>query len=259
MNILIDSLIKLWVLLPISVVMVLVGILRTYITLLFQPSPSLQDRELVRQQQHLARLGNYLNNRSVFNSKRDYDTKLSYLVNEYSEDKYLKVKFPKDPSQENPANPLEALTSPASNDMLMQSVKASIANYVPQSVIMWWVNYFFKGYIIMKLPFDVTANFKSMLQTSINTPDLDASYVSSVSWYFVNLLGLKSVYALIFNDNSLANKLMAQQQQQPIQPQIAGAGPSPKQLFQSQLENLKIAPFESCLTDVTDRVVKMYK
>ncbi|VEU21401.1 DEKNAAC102716 [Brettanomyces naardenensis] len=252
-DLLLDPSIKLWVLLPISIVMVLVGVLRTYISMLLEPSPKLQDRKLIREQQHLTRLRNYCNNRHVITYSEEHTSKQGYFVVEYSGDKYLSQKPSTDPRQQ--PNPF---TDAGASDMMMQTMKASFANWVPQSVIMWWVNFFFKGYIIMKLPFDVTANFKSMLQTSVNTPDLDTSYVSSVSWYFVNLLGLKSVYALIFDDNDVVNKLMAQQQQPAIQPQLAGAGPTAQQMFRSQLETLRIAPFQSCVTGSTDRLLKKY-
>ncbi|KAF6014893.1 hypothetical protein HII12_001311 [Brettanomyces bruxellensis] len=253
-ELLLDPYIKLWVLLPISVVMVLVGVLRTYISMTLDPSPKIEDHKLLREQQHIRRLANYCNNDSVFRNKMEYDAKVRYFVDEYSGTKYLRKLPPKDPNEQ--PNPL---TDSSSNDFMMQSVKSSLANWVPQSIILWWVNFFFKGYVIMRLPFAVTSNFKPMLQTSIDTTDLDASYVSSISWYFVNLLGLKSVYSLIFNDASMVNKLMTQQQQQPIQPQLAGAGPSAQQLFQNRIESLKIARFNSCLDRTEQRLLHYYE
>lgn len=218
--------------------------------MLLDASPKLQDRKLVRQQQHLTRLQNYRKNHNVLIYSNEYDTKRNYLAAEYSGDKYLQKKPETDPNQ--PQNPFGDASS---NDFMMQAAKGSMAQMIPQSVIMWWVNYFFKGYVIMRLPFDMTANVKSMLQQSISTPDLDAAYVSSVSWYFVNMLGLKSVYGLIFNDDNLVNKLMSQQQQQPIPPMGAG-GPTAQKQFIAELEGLKIAPFASCATTAPARLAK---
>lgn len=49
----------------------------------------------------------------------------------------------------------------------------------------------------MKLPFPLTYGFKAMLQRDVATPDMDVRYVSALSWYFLNLLGLNGVFRLI--------------------------------------------------------------
>lgn len=42
-----------------------------------------------------------------------------------------------------------------------------------------------------------------MLQSGVMTRDLDVRWVSSLSWYFLNLLGLQPVFGFILgNDNS---------------------------------------------------------
>lgn len=90
---------------------------------------------------------------------------------------------------------------------------------------MGWVNYFFAGFVIMKLPFPLTDGFKSMLQNGIMTPNLNVRYVSSISWYFVNLFGLRPVYSILMG-SSEADEIMKQasQQQQTPMPNIGGPG-----------------------------------
>ncbi len=54
----------------------------------------------------------------------------------------------------------------------------------------------------MKLPFPLTIRFKSMLQSGVATRDLDVRWVSSLSWYFLNLFGLQSVFNFILGDDN---------------------------------------------------------
>lgn len=54
----------------------------------------------------------------------------------------------------------------------------------------------------MKLPFPLTIRFKSMLQSGVMTRDLDVRWVSSLSWYFLNLFGLQSVFGFILGSDN---------------------------------------------------------
>jgi hypothetical protein len=54
----------------------------------------------------------------------------------------------------------------------------------------------------VKLPFPLTPQFKSMLQSGVGTRDLDVRWVSSLSWYFLTLFGLQPVYNFILGSNN---------------------------------------------------------
>lgn len=41
-----------------------------------------------------------------------------------------------------------------------------------------------------------------MLQRGIDTPDMDVTWVSSISWYFLNLFGLNAIFRLILGDDN---------------------------------------------------------
>lgn len=56
--------------------------------------------------------------------------------------------------------------------------------------------------LAVRLPFPLTLRFKLMLQRGIDTPDMDVSWVSSISWYFLCLFGLNAVFRLILGDDN---------------------------------------------------------
>jgi hypothetical protein len=53
-----------------------------------------------------------------------------------------------------------------------------------------------------------------MLQNGIETGDMDVTWVSSISWYFLLLFGLSSVYTLLMDDSSHASGNMDMMQMQ---------------------------------------------
>jgi len=152
---------------------------------------------------------------------------------------YLKDGPPKSDAPSRPANPL---TDPNAMDGMMSGMKTQAVMMVPQMVLMGWINFFFQGFVLIKLPFPLTLGFKSMLQRGIETPDMDVRWVSSLSWYFLNFFGLNGLYRLILgNDNS------ADASGDMMMSPYSGAAQTPAQpqdynkLFKAERDNLELA------------------
>ena len=59
----------------------------------------------------------------------------------------------------------------------MDMMKKNMMQIVPQTLIMSWVSFFFSGFVLTKLPFPLTLRFKSMMQSGIDTRDMDVTWV----------------------------------------------------------------------------------
>ncbi|RLV92513.1 hypothetical protein JA1_003162 [Spathaspora sp. JA1] len=245
-DLILDPQLKYWVLLPISIAMVLVGLIRNNITFLLQPSPKLQPYKQERQRHFHESAKAFIDHHHVL-TPQEFSTRKTSLVSQLTTSEYLA----EEQVQAN-QDPLAQLTDPKNNEAMMNMAVGSILNYIPQTIIMTWVNTFFSGFIIMKLPFPLTDGFKSMLQNGIMTPDLNVKYVSAISWYFVNLLGLRPVYSLLAGQEE-ADAIQQQQQQQPV---MSGPGaPNMEKVFKQEAENIQILTHESIYDGVLARVL----
>jgi ER membrane protein complex subunit 3 len=81
-----------------------------------------------------------------------------------------------------------------------------------QVLTMAWVNYFFSGFVVAKVPFPLTQRFREMLQRGVDLQGLDVTYVSSLSWYFLNVFGINGLLQLVLGEATNVNDLQAQQQ-----------------------------------------------
>lgn len=61
-----------------------------------------------------------------------------------------------------------------------------------------FVNYFFAGFILGKVPFQLSPSFRLMLQRGIDLPSLDVTYFTSLSYYILLLFGFQGVFRIVF-------------------------------------------------------------
>ncbi|OBZ86714.1 ER membrane protein complex subunit 3 [Choanephora cucurbitarum] len=251
-----DPAIRDWVLIPIMIVMVLVGILRHYITMLITGTPKRPQLKAIRESKallsglRLRSIGNYV-------PQHAFNVRKAYLADAFEKGKYLKNPN----ATKETAGPVNPMTDPDMMEGMMEGMKKQLMNMVPQMVIMGWINFFFQGFVVIKLPFPLTPRFKQMLQSGVDTRDMDVTWVSSLSWYFLNLFGLGSVFSLILGGENAAGVDMTAMSTMPGMMPGQGQPGQPQdfnKLFLAEKENIMITPHEWDLEDIEERLLKKY-
>ncbi|KAL0949703.1 hypothetical protein HGRIS_009740 [Hohenbuehelia grisea] len=253
-----DPQIRDWVLFPITLVMILVGILRHYVVQLLQSPPKQLSRAALREQRALARAQILRNSSTSSPLPPVYYTAISsHLRQAFEAGEYLKDGPPK--PGDAPAAPANPMTDPAAMDGMMAGMKTQMVMMVPQMVIMGWINFFFQGFVLIKLPFPLTLGFKSMLQRGIETPDMDVRWVSSLSWYFLNFFGLNGLYRLILGGENSADS-SRDMSATPFTAAPAGPGQDFVKLFKAEQDNLEFSEglYKWAAEDVEIRVLKRH-
>nr|CAG4637264.1 EOG090X0B72 [Ceriodaphnia reticulata]SVE73126.1 EOG090X0B72 [Ceriodaphnia reticulata] len=233
-ELLLDSNIRLWVFLPIIMITFLVGILRHYFSLIIASQKKVellqvQDSQALVRSRLLRENGKYLPKQAFLMRRHFFN----------SEDMgYFKT-------QKRAAPATNPMTDPnAMSDML----KGNVTNVLPMIIIGGWINWAFSGFVTTKVPFPLTLRFKPMLQRGVELVSLDASWVSSASWYFLNVFGLRSIYSLVLGENNAADQTKA------MADQMSGAAMAmpqdPKAAFKAEWESLEIVQHQWALRNV---------
>lgn len=145
---------------------------------------------------------------------------------------------------------------------MMGMMKQNMMNVLPNMLMMGWTSFFFSGFVIVKLPFALTDRFKSMLQRGIFLNSLNVSYVSALSWYFINLFGMRGVFSLVLgSDNGAIDNPDAIMQAQ-MQMGTAGLMGGPQQpdmnkVHQQERNELEITPYEHTVAQAEKRLLQI--
>jgi len=238
-ELLLDSNIRLWVVLPIVFITFFVGVIRHYVTQLLHSDKKV-DLEQVSDSQVLLR-SRILRENGKYIPKQSFAMRKHYF-NDTETGFFKKVK-----RKVVPKNPM---TDPS---MVTDMMKGNLTNVLPMIMIGGWINWAFSGFVITKVPFPLTLRFKPMLQRGIELLSLDASWVSSASWYFLNVFGLRSMYSLILGQDNAAD------QSRVMQDQMTGAAmampPDPNKAFKSEWEALEIVEHKWALENVEEELM----
>ncbi|XWS18127.1 hypothetical protein CRYUN_Cryun32bG0015300 [Craigia yunnanensis] len=245
-----------WVLIPLSVVMVLIGILRYFVSKLMRSS-QVPDLKIVKEgqvsdspifefrisifRQVIVRARN-LRAGANFIPSKSFRSRRVYFSNE--ENGLLFV--PKGQTQNAQA---QMFSDP---NMAMDMMKKNLSMIIPQTLTFAWVNFFFSGFVAAKIPFPLTQRFRSMLQNGIDLSTVDVSYVSSRSWYFLNLFGLRGLFSLILGEENATDDTQRMMQ-------MSGFGFDPTKSLSAEKDGLDIVQHEWVLPKFEHRAEAVLK
>ncbi|KAH8377430.1 hypothetical protein KR093_005429 [Drosophila rubida] len=237
-ELLIDPDIRVWVFLPIVLITFLVGIVRHYVSILISTQKKAEMTQIMDSQAMIrARL---LRENGKYLSAQSFSMRKNFFNNE--ETGYFKTQK-------------RAPVAQNSSAMLTDMVKGNFINVLPMVVIGGWINWMFSGFVTTKVPFPLTLRFKPMLQRGVELASLDAAWVSSASWYFLNVFGLRSIYTLVLGENNHADQTQAQADA------MTGAAMTmpqdPKAAFKAEWEALEITEYNNALKNIDADMLNM--
>ncbi|XP_048346014.1 ER membrane protein complex subunit 3-like isoform X2 [Sphaerodactylus townsendi] len=236
-----DGSIRFWVLLPVAWIALAVGILRLRVATLLRGERELGWPEQRQDTQILAR-SRLLRENGRFLTHQGFLTRKHYFNN--PENGFLR-KTKRKMQLRNP------LTDPT---MVTEMLKGNIINVLPMILVGGWINWAFSGFVATKVPFPLTLRFKPMLQRGINLLSLDPSWVSSASWYFLKVFGLRRVYNLIPGEETAAEHNQLLLQDHFLGPTVP-APPDPNKAFKAEWEALELVSHHWALQDVEEQLM----
>jgi len=141
-------------------------------------------------------------------------------------------------------DPLAAALPPGMDPgAMMDGMKGNMAAMVQNMVMMQGISHFFRGFVLVKVPFPLTRGFKQMFQRGLfDLTTLDTSYVSSVSWYFLVMFGLRAFFRLAMGD-PLQEEMEGNEIQKELGKESGGGPPGafdgPK-ILRAEADNLEL-------------------
>ncbi|CAK0739404.1 hypothetical protein CVIRNUC_001163 [Coccomyxa viridis] len=202
-QIVLDRDVRDWVLVPLTMSIVLMMLIRQYATqVLMGGGKSQQKVEMkeVKEKQALARSQmlrgafGFITEGAFRQRKAYFTAKGSGVLNQKSEQKSAQEQM---------------MTNP---DLMSGMMKQNLSGIVPQIAMGTFVSYFFSGFILGKIPFPLSPSFRLMLQRGVDLPSLDVTYFTSLSYYILLLFGLRGVFMLFFRENTIDETQMYRQQ-----------------------------------------------
>eukprot|EP00929_Paragymnodinium_shiwhaense_P088605 TRINITY_DN4891_c0_g1_i2.p1 TRINITY_DN4891_c0_g1~~TRINITY_DN4891_c0_g1_i2.p1 ORF type:complete len:258 (+),score=83.50 TRINITY_DN4891_c0_g1_i2:97-870(+) len=254
MAILLDSNIRDFVLLPVFIVVVLVSMMRADISLLFKQDPKVDIKE-VKTNNMLARCKT-LRAHAQYLGEKAFHTRKAYFV---KPDKGVLVKnVPK------PKDPMDALSGGADPTAAMGGMKSQMVFMVSQGLLAYWVSHLFSGFLVAKTPFQLTFQFKGMLQRGVDVQSLEPGYVSSLCFYIFVMMSSHSLIGLVYALTSKTevevddpmNAMMGTMGGAGMMP---GGGPDMSKVYKAEQEGLEVISHEFLLESVETELLRKWR
>lgn len=234
-----DPQIRIFVVAPILFITFLVMLGRHYVSAFITPKQT----ELVQVMENQA-LGRsrMLRMNGRFISPKAFEMRRQYFVDAEDETKGFFARKRRDVPPPNP------MTDPSQmNNMMM----GSMSNMVSMMVVGAIINQVFSGFVTIRVPFPLTLRFKPMLQRGIQLSTLSSSWVSSASFYFICLFGLRGVFTLLLGPDNDSDSMRAMQQQM----QGMGGPQDPGKAFKKEQDDLHIVTHKFELDNVEQKLM----
>lgn len=247
-ELLLDSGIRNWVLIPLCLITFLVGLLRHYLIVIAQQTDNQQSEFDLRANGILTR-SRWLrgNGTLLLPSRFKYHVKTlsepgSGLLFQIAQKKKLQHR------RSGSMGPMDALMNPT-------MMKMNLYGYLPMILMVMFVNNFFSGFIVGKLPLTLHPRLKPLFQRDVDLPALPAAYVTSFCLYIFVMFGLRGVYSLLLEGGPSDDlSLIPRHTQQAMGPQLPGDPAAP---YESEAQALANTP-HVCELQFAHSVVTMF-
>eukprot|EP00484_Ammonia_sp_Unknown_P024983 CAMPEP_0197039030 /NCGR_PEP_ID=MMETSP1384-20130603/15897_1 /TAXON_ID=29189 /ORGANISM="Ammonia sp." /LENGTH=272 /DNA_ID=CAMNT_0042469567 /DNA_START=23 /DNA_END=838 /DNA_ORIENTATION=- len=251
-----DPGIRAFVLIPIFLVVFLRSLLSQSISLLVKAKPELKQRDRIEHAQAVRRSKRIRGNCNWIPPPA-FAQRKKYIVNHSLAPIQVEKKEAGEQSIDDMNN-------------MMSMMKGNTASYISNIGFMMWVNSFFAGFLLVRLPFSVSETFRPLVQRDVQLQPFDCSYVSSLSWYFISFFGLSGLNKLVLSKASQQNsddpdmkamKDMSAGMGMPMQqPQMnpMGGGYNPNDMFKKERNELKIVRHDWMVRDAEKKLLKKW-
>ena len=264
-NLLLDSDIRDWVVLPLLVIMIAAGLLRQSISVYLRSNSKPLSPIEARAKSCIQRAARLRSGGGGYITSYKWESRRRYLSskNDDSSSEQEPVSLLREEAVRAKEDSEAAKSNGDALDMMnpmsmMDGLKGQMAFMVQNMVMMQGISHFFQGFVLVKVPFPLTNGFKMMFQRGLDLSTLETSYVSSVSWYFLVMFGLRAFFRLAIGDTPQETQEAGFYQHSMGTLINAPAGPQKfdsAAVLKGEADNLEITKRPSMLDDVEKRLL----